>query len=537
MLAAVATACNVAALEVASQPQPQAQLQSRLSILAKASELLILSAKRVLTRQHGDTPGGGGATTPSGASANCNLGLPAASATAEAPAAAGDGVSGDGRSANEEDVGGDDSGGDGGGGGGGGGGDGDEAAAATVRRHHAIYEIVDSEESYVNKLRFIAEKYIPLKDDPDAALPPDLAEKWSIIWGNWRRLLEGHEEILTKLKQAFQTDIDSVAGVFIAKERHMTSWYSKYCENHRKAQHIACEQHREFFEQVRQTLRDKEDMNSHLMSPVQRCMRYSLLVGTVIDKARKDGLEGRALSDWERMRDIMRELPLKTESIMEASRIDNLEPGIRITALGQMRTKGVVRLGVLPGPYNPSSNPPPSQLKFEQRKIFLFDQMMLVTEAKKSGKAKTASDQFSGLQTIYIYRSKVKMNNMRHFSAYKFPEASGESSGQLFCVADTTPGANVVYVFDPVDADTRAQWVAELRQMEQQQQDFLKVLQNPVMASGGAGDQASGGGGAAGGGPGGSGAVDSGRKSVKDKSKTEGKSFNTSSMRLPNKWG
>uniref|UniRef100_A0A1I8HTU3 DH domain-containing protein n=1 Tax=Macrostomum lignano TaxID=282301 RepID=A0A1I8HTU3_9PLAT len=393
--------------------------------------------------------------------------------------------------------------------------------------------------SYVNKLRFIAEKYIPLKDDPDAALPPDLAEKWSIIWGNWRRLLEGHEEILTKLKQAFQTDIDSVAGVFIAKERHMTSWYSKYCENHRKAQHIACEQHREFFEQVRQTLRDKEDMNSHLMSPVQRCMRYSLLVGTVIDKARKDGLEGRALSDWERMRDIMRELPLKTESIMEASRIDNLEPGIRITALGQMRTKGVVRLGVLPGPYNPSSNPPPSQLKFEQRKIFLFDQMMLVTEAKKSGKAKTASDQFSGLQTIYIYRSKVKMNNMRHFSAYKFPEASGESSGQLFCVADTTPGANVVYVFDPVDADTRAQWVAELRQMEQQQQDFLKVLQNPVMASGGAGDQASGGGGAAGagGGPGGSGGVDSGRKSVKDKTKTEGKSFNTSSMRLPNKWG
>ncbi|PAA63350.1 hypothetical protein BOX15_Mlig026374g1 [Macrostomum lignano] len=317
----------------------------------------------------------------------------------------------------------------------------------------------------------------------------------------------------------------------------MTSWYSKYCENHRKAQHIACEQHREFFEQVRQTLRDKEDMNSHLMSPVQRCMRYSLLVGTVIDKARKDGLEGRALSDWERMRDIMRELPLKTESIMEASRIDNLEPGIRITALGQMRTKGVVRLGVLPGPYNPSSNPPPSQLKFEQRKIFLFDQMMLVTEAKKSGKAKTASDQFSGLQTIYIYRSKVKMNNMRHFSAYKFPEASGESSGQLFCVADTTPGANVVYVFDPVDADTRAQWVAELRQMEQQQQDFLKVLQNPVMASGGAGDQASGGGGAAGGGPGGSGGVDSGRKSVKDKTKTEGKSFNTSSMRLPNKWG
>uniref|UniRef100_A0A1I8GDP9 DH domain-containing protein n=1 Tax=Macrostomum lignano TaxID=282301 RepID=A0A1I8GDP9_9PLAT len=363
-----------------------------------------------------------------------------------------------------------------------------EAASSSdppnMKRRHAIYEIIDSEESYVNKLRFIAEKYIPLKDDPDVTLPPDLEEKWSIIWGNWWRLLEGHEEILAKLKQAFEIDLDTVANVFIAKERHMTSWYSKYCENHRKAQHIACDQYRDFFEQVRQTLRDKEDMNSHLMNPVQRCMRYSLLVGTVIEKARKDGLQGPGMAGWERMLEIMRELPMKTESIMEASRIDNLETGIRVTSLGQVRIKGVLRLSVINGPYDPSSNPAPSQLKFEQRKIFLFDQMMLVTEVKRSGKVK-AGDQFSSMQTIYIYRSKVKMNNMRYFSSYKYSAATSsnpadEEDELLFCVVDTTPGANVVYVFDPVDTTTRTKWVVELRQMEKQQMDFLKILQNPV---------------------------------------------------------
>ncbi|PAA56453.1 hypothetical protein BOX15_Mlig002063g3 [Macrostomum lignano] len=393
-------------------------------------------------------------------------------------------------------------------GGNGGGGNGDDAgsvstssAESSQRRQHAIYELMESEESYVNKLQFVARHYIPLKDeaatlDQLPSPPADLKEKWRLVWGNWLRLLDGHRELLARARQAVETSgLDSVADVFIAKERHLTSWYSKYCENHRKAQHIACEQHKDYFEQVRLALRDKEDMNSHLMNPVQRCMRYSLLVGVIVEKARKDGLGGPALAAWERVHRLMRELPCKTESIMEASRIDHLEPGIRVTALGQMRCKAVLNVCHLPGHlYNPAVNPAVSQLKFEQRKVFLFDQMMLVTEPKATGNNGTpllqqrasrhsimqlADTSAAALQTVYLYRGKVKVNNMRFNSNYHSAAESGESA-LLFAVTDVTPGDVATFVFEAGSAPVRQQLVAELTAMQQQQADFLKLLQNPV---------------------------------------------------------
>uniref|UniRef100_A0A1I8GXV2 Triple functional domain protein n=1 Tax=Macrostomum lignano TaxID=282301 RepID=A0A1I8GXV2_9PLAT len=359
----------------------------------------------------------------------------------------------------------------------------------------------DETETDLGQAIFVARHYIPLKDeaatlDQLPSPPADLKEKWRLVWGNWLRLLDGHRELLARARQAVETSgLDSVADVFIAKERHLTSWYSKYCENHRKAQHIACEQHKDYFEQVRLALRDKEDMNSHLMNPVQRCMRYSLLVGVIVEKARKDGLGGPALAAWERVHRLMRELPCKTESIMEASRIDHLEPGIRVTALGQMRCKAVLNVCHLPGHlYNPAVNPAVSQLKFEQRKVFLFDQMMLVTEPKATGNNGTpllqqrasrhsimqlADTSAAALQTVYLYRGKVKVNNMRFNSNYHSAAESGESA-LLFAVTDVTPGDVATFVFEAGSAPVRQQLVAELTAMQQQQADFLKLLQNPV---------------------------------------------------------
>uniref|UniRef100_A0A1I8FGY6 BRCT domain-containing protein n=1 Tax=Macrostomum lignano TaxID=282301 RepID=A0A1I8FGY6_9PLAT len=141
------------------------------------------------------------------------------------------------------------------------------------------------------------------------------------------------------------------------------------------AQHIACEQHKDYFEQVRLALRDdKEDMNSHLMNPVQRCMPGPAAACT--------GLCTPA-----------RAAPCKTESIIGGiESIDSSASGYSPRNRPGARCACKAVLNVVPHlPGTPVQHPAVisplfSQLKFEQRKrVSVSTQMMLVTEPKATG--------------------------------------------------------------------------------------------------------------------------------------------------------
>ncbi|VDN11117.1 unnamed protein product [Dibothriocephalus latus] len=231
----------------------------------------------------------------------------------------------------------------------------DEIAIALEKRTQPLLELVYSEESYVRKLRVVYELYMPAayRASPSTAdstspsspminssttgfeelaskLPPggpnvpeDLVARWRILWGNWLQLYEWHTGFYEKMKTLVKEDPDRIPKLLIDSRARLRSIYSKYCENQIKAAHIA-EQHKEFFDEWRLHISDKEDVISLLMQPVQRIMRYQLPISEIVKWTERAHLP--SLPQWQKAHEIMKEIPKDTQLILESDSMGVVVP-------------------------------------------------------------------------------------------------------------------------------------------------------------------------------------------------------------------
>lgn len=482
----------------------------------------------------------------------------------------------------------------------------DEVALALLQRKQPLMELVISEEGYVRRLRMVRDYYIPIIStvkasashsadtsvfstqlppstnppctlgEPTASplnappIPDDLAARWRIVWGNWIQLCEWHSSFLEKLKLFVDSDPDKVPKLFIDSRARLRSIYSKYCENHRKAALIT-EQYRDYFEELRTYLNDKEDVVSYLMQPVQRIMRYQLPMTEIVKYTQRACSP--ELSLWKKALDIMKEIPKDTQLILEAARIEGF-PGV-ITALGNILIRGdllvatttrdqlleavtgykhtLQECGCFSGISAPThvsskhnsitlssrstmpSSPGTSMdstttgiintntsseltssaeltglytgnLKFIESRVFLFEQMLVITEENKPKRRVTSSDTFS--QSTFLFRAATNVNKMRYESHWyncSLPNghtnADAAAVDQLlstglapddfrFAILDQTPGRDMVYVIDPVSCANREAWVVQLRDIQRMQHEFLLALQDPRRFNTGKADDA-----------------------------------------------
>lgn len=443
----------------------------------------------------------------------------------------------------------------------------DEISRALLQRKQPLMELVTSEEGYVRRLRLVKDSYMPAvptssSSSQDASsgsmlspvVPDDLAARWRIVWGNWIQLYEWHSGFLEKLSCLVETDPDRIPKLFIDSRARLRSIYSKYCENHRKAALIA-EQYRDFFEELRLSIGDKEDVVSHLMQPVQRIMRYQLPIAEILKYTQRACSPELPL--WQKALDIMKEIPKDTQLILEAARIDGF-PGV-ITALGNILLRSdllvatttreqlletvsaykislqecaapmsdaiasIIRpripnassavspvdsLGTLSIPHIASPSPPidsavssdgsglfTGNLKFIKSRLFLFEQMLLVTEENSPKRRLTTNDSFA--QSTYQFKAAINVNKMRYMSHwYNCNLPSGHTNADAsaieqllysglapddlrFAVLDQTPGRDAVYVIDPITSANREAWVVQLRDIQRMQHELLLALQDP----------------------------------------------------------
>lgn len=227
-------------------------------------------------------------------------------------------------------------------------GEADATSEAIEKRKQPLMELAYSEESYVRRLRVVYELYMPapyrispnsdsttstaaassaLPVSPSSfeelasklppggpSVPEDLVARWRILWGNWVQLFEWHTGFYEKLHTLLEEDPDRIPKLFIDSRARLRSIYSKYCENQIKAAHIA-EQHKEFFDEWRVHVGDKEDVVSLLMQPVQRIMRYQLPISEIVKWTERAKLPSLPL--WQKALDIMKEIPKDTQLILE----------------------------------------------------------------------------------------------------------------------------------------------------------------------------------------------------------------------------
>nr|CAI5847113.1 unnamed protein product [Callosobruchus analis] len=321
------------------------------------------------------------------------------------------------------------------------------------KRQYVLKELIDTEEAYVRDLSMIVDGYIAAMKDPDCKIPmpEDLKDgKDKLVFGNIEMIYDWHKNFFLKsLQQAIENPIE-LASLFKRYERKL-QMYVIYCKNKHVSEYIVSEYLDTYFEELRVHLGHKLQLCDLLIKPVQRIMKYQLMLKDILKYTERAGLT----TEIEPLRaayKIMVVVPKTANDMMDVGRLQGFEG--KITAQGKLLFHGILTVSDLPG-LNPIVG------KNKDLHVFFFEQSIIFSEVvgKKT--------QFTSPQ--YIYKAHIQVNKM-----------SLEAKEDCFILESTDPNIRVGFTCQATNEDLQRQWVTTIHDILQTQRDFLKAIQSPI---------------------------------------------------------
>uniref|UniRef100_A0A7N8WP95 non-specific serine/threonine protein kinase n=1 Tax=Mastacembelus armatus TaxID=205130 RepID=A0A7N8WP95_9TELE len=146
------------------------------------------------------------------------------------------------------------------------------------RRHYVLLELVETERDYVRDLGSVVEGYMSrMKEE---GVPDDMRGKDKIVFGNIHQIYDWHKDFFLGELEKCLEDPDRLAPLFVKQERRL-HMYIVYCQNKPKSEHIVSEYIDTYFEDLKQRLGHRLQITDLLIKPVQRIMKYQLLLKLV----------------------------------------------------------------------------------------------------------------------------------------------------------------------------------------------------------------------------------------------------------------
>nr|XP_057942363.1 pleckstrin homology domain-containing family G member 3 isoform X2 [Doryrhamphus excisus]XP_057942374.1 pleckstrin homology domain-containing family G member 3 isoform X2 [Doryrhamphus excisus] len=142
-----------------------------------------------------------------------------------------------------------------------------------------VMEIIETERTYVRDLRMIVEDYLAhIIDQVDLAIRP---EQVCFLFGNIEDIYEFNSELLQDLDLC-EHDAVAVARCFVMKSQYFDI-YTQYCTNYPNSVLALTECMQDsslavFFRDRQDTLKRSLPLGSYLLKPVQRILKYHLLL-------------------------------------------------------------------------------------------------------------------------------------------------------------------------------------------------------------------------------------------------------------------
>ncbi|XP_056653719.1 rho guanine nucleotide exchange factor 25 isoform X2 [Monodelphis domestica] len=202
---------------------------------------------------------------------------------------------------------------------------------ALDRSMYVLSELVETEKMYVEDLGQIVEGYMATMTAQ--GIPESLRGRDRIVFGNIQQIYEWHRDYFLQELQKCLQDPDWLAQLFIKHERRL-HMYVIYCQNKPKSEHVMSEFGDNYFEELRQQLGHRLQLNDLLIKPVQRIMKYQLLLKDFLkyySKAKKDTAE------LERAVEVMCFVPKRCNDMMSLGRLR----GFEVSCLGlEKNTQG-----------------------------------------------------------------------------------------------------------------------------------------------------------------------------------------------------
>ncbi|XP_078505511.1 pleckstrin homology domain-containing family G member 1 isoform X2 [Lissotriton helveticus] len=238
-----------------------------------------------------------------------------------------------------------------------------------------VQEILQTERTYVQDLKSIVEDYLDCITD-QSRLPLGTEER-AALFGNIREIYRFNSELLQDLENC-ENDPVAIAECFVAKSEDFHI-YTQYCTNYPRSVAVLTECMRnkmvsKFFRDRQEVLQHSLPLGSYLLKPVQRILKYHLLLHEIANRLEKD-IEGydvvmEAIDTMQRVAWHINDMKRKHEHAVRLQEIQSLLTnwkGPDLTSYGELVLEGTFRI----------------QRAKNERTLFLFDRLLLITKKRE----------------------------------------------------------------------------------------------------------------------------------------------------------
>ncbi|NWW43909.1 PKHG1 protein, partial [Pedionomus torquatus] len=237
-----------------------------------------------------------------------------------------------------------------------------------------VQEILETERMYVQDLKSIVKDYLDcITDQTKLSLG---TEERSALFGNIREIYRFNSELLQDLENC-ENDPVAIADCFVSKSEDFHI-YTQYCTNYPRSVAVLTECMRnktlaKFFRERQEALHHSLPLGSYLLKPVQRILKYHLLLHEIENHLDKD-TEGYdvvldAIDTMQRVAWHINDMKRKHEHAIRLQEIQSLLTnwkGPDLTSYGELVLEGTFRI----------------QRAKNERTLFLFDKLLLITKKR-----------------------------------------------------------------------------------------------------------------------------------------------------------
>ncbi|KAM6181862.1 LOW QUALITY PROTEIN: pleckstrin homology domain-containing family G member 1 [Erethizon dorsatum] len=237
-----------------------------------------------------------------------------------------------------------------------------------------VQEILETERTYVQDLKSIVEDYLDCIRD-QTKLPLGTEDR-SALFGNIQDIYHFNSELLQDLENC-ENDPVAIAECFVSKSEEFHI-YTQYCTNYPRSVAVLTECMRnkalaKFFRERQETLKHSLPLGSYLLKPVQRILKYHLLLHEIENHLDKD-TDGYdvvldAIDTMQRVAWHINDMKRKHEHAVRLQEIQSLLTnwkGPDLTSYGELVLEGTFRL----------------QRAKNERTLFLLDKLLLITKKR-----------------------------------------------------------------------------------------------------------------------------------------------------------
>nr|XP_019953203.1 PREDICTED: pleckstrin homology domain-containing family G member 1 isoform X1 [Paralichthys olivaceus] len=238
-----------------------------------------------------------------------------------------------------------------------------------------VQEILDTERTYVQDLRSIVEDYLEcISNQSRLALS---SEDKGSLFGNIQDIYHFNRDLLHDLEKC-NADPVAIAECFVSKSEEFHI-YTQYCTNYPRSVAVLTECMRnkalaKFFRERQESLQHSLPLGSYLLKPVQRILKYHLLLHEIANHMEKDTetyeVVQEAIDTMQRVAWHINDMKRKHEHAVRLQEIQSQLTnwkGPDLIGYGELVLEGTFRL----------------QRAKNERTLFLFDKLLLITKKRE----------------------------------------------------------------------------------------------------------------------------------------------------------